>query len=81
MLVQVAFAHVSSAVLHGGEPTYDGEPVVVQLARVVGVDRARGLADVVDQDGDRGLVHVSRLYNVFAEDDGAIELASWSEPR
>lgn len=80
MLVQVAFAHGSSRVLHSGEPTYDGEPVVVQLARVHKVDLQTRYATVQDQDGDVGFVHLSRLYNVYAEDDGALELASWAAP-
>ncbi len=80
MFVRVAFSHVSSKSLHSGEPAYDGEPVVVQLARVIARDKDTDFFWVVDADGDRGTVHVSRLYNVYAEDDGQIELDSWGEP-
>lgn len=78
MLVRVAFARADSAVDHNGQPTYPGEPVVVELGRVLGVDREAGTAFVADQDGNAGWTHLSRLYNVYSDaSDGEVELASW----
>ena len=77
-MVHVAFALETSKVLHGGEPTYPGEPVVVQLVPLLWV--RDGIARVVDENGP-GDVHVSRLYNVFADSasDGQDELDSWGD--